>query len=939
MLSIAGIFDSCQLLAQNEVRTFYDWAPMVPLVEWWHLLLALLAGILLLAYIGLLYRADSAELPWGLKILLSALRIIAFASLILFVLGPEKRSETRIVKTSRISLLLDTSLSMGLRDPDPDGGRQTERRIDGVIQVLANNEVIGRLRQEHDVSVYRFDEKPQPEQLVVLEKIAASDLPVDQQQQLRDQARAYLQDSVWLSRVGWGVLAFSVLLGLAYIAIRWQGQDAWAAWLLCSSTLTLLAAVALLGLAYAHASEYELLAAIGLAEPTNEARLETGAVPAAAPADADVDPGDDANPPADVDWASVLNPSGTATRLGQAVEFIVNKERGGPIAGIVLVTDGRDNLGGNPSRTAALAAEAGIPVFCVGVGSDRQPRNVRVDDLQAPPRVFPNDKFQIKAQIQAAGMAGQTTTVRLISMDEDGQEAELVEDERSITLAEDGILTPVEFELARGEEGRRRYVLQVDGPADDLDPADNERSALVEVIDRQTRVLMIAGGPMREFRFLRNQLFRDDDVYLAVWLQSAQSGADQESDELLADFPATREEMFEYDCVIAFDPDWRELTVQQAQLLEKWIAEQAGGLVIITGPVQTPEWTRRARGDQAMDLIRRIYPVTFYSQASPTLKPGRFGGDQAFPIQFTREGRAADFLWLGDNALLSQENWDRFAGVYGYYAVHEQKAGADVLARFSDPDTVINEELPIYMATQFYGAGRVFFQASGEMWRLRSTDVGFFEDFYNQLIRWASQGRLLRDSQRGVLLADKQQCWVGDQVIVQAILRDAQDQPLVAERVSAILARPDGETEPMTLLAAQDAVRAGTFTSQFTALIDGDYRVSLAIPDSAELDVLSTTIEARIPDLEKARPQRNDALLQDLADKSGGKLYLGAEQLLRPQDDPDSLLALAGPQDQVTFLPGTPSREFARRLMVVLLTMVVMSLAFEWLIRRLHRLA
>ena len=934
-LDMQRCFDLSSWLAQNEIRTFYDWAPMVPLVEWWHLLLALVAGLMLVGYILLMYRADSAELPMGLRFLLTALRIVAFTALVFFVLGPEKRSETRIVKTSRISLLVDTSLSMGLRDPAADGQQQSKRRIDGVIETLANNSTVNQLRQEHDVTIYRFDEQPQPVQLAVLKKFESAGPKQDQQQQLRDQAQAYLTDAVLLGRIGWAVLGFSLLVGVAYLSFRLQSEQTWASWMLATSVLSLHVAVALIGIAYAHASEFEWLAAVGISEPRESPRVETSTLPQN-PAESAEDEASDA--PA-IDWQQEFSPTGTATRLSQAIEFVVNKERGGPMAGIVVVTDGGDNLGSNASRAAALAAEAGIPIFCVGIGSDRQPRNVRVDDLQAPPRVFPNDKFRIKAQLQATGMVGESATVRLMSMDEQGGEAEMVEAEETVSLLEDGILLPLEFEVSRAEEGRRRYVLRVDVANEDLDPRDNERSAMVEVIDRQTRVLVIAGGPMREFRFLRNQLYRDDDIYLSVWLQSAQAGADQESNELLTDFPATREEMYEYDCVIAFDPDWRELTAPQAQLLEKWIAEQAGGMVIVAGPVQTPEWTRRARGDEAIDLIRRVYPVSFYSQGSPTLKPGRFGGELAFPIQFTREGRAADFLWLGDNSLDSQENWDQFAGVYGYYAVHEQKAGADVLARFSDPDTVINDELPIYMASQFYGAGRVFFQASGEMWRLRSTDVAFFQDYYTQLIRWASQGRLLRDSQRGVLLADKQQCWVGDQVMVQAILRDSQDQPLVAEKVEAILRKPDGETERMTLLAAQDAVRAGTFTAQFTALIDGDYRISLAIPDSAEAEVLSTTVEAKIPDLEKSRPQRNDTLLLQLADKSGGKLYLGANELLRSRDDPDSLLALAGPQDQVTFLPGTPSREFARRLMMVLLTLVVLALGSEWLLRRLHRLA
>jgi hypothetical protein len=35
---------------------------------------------------------------------------------------------------------------------------------------------------------------------------------------------------------------------------------------------------------------------------------------------------------------------------------------------------------------------------------------------------------------------------------------------------------------------------------------------------------------------------------------------------------------------------------------------------------------------------------------------------------------------------------------------------------------------------------------SGELWRLRGIDVGYFERLYTQLVRHVSQGRLLRGS-------------------------------------------------------------------------------------------------------------------------------------------------------------------------------------------------
>ena len=113
-------------------------------------------------------------------------------------------------------------------------------------------------------------------------------------------------------------------------------------------------------------------------------------------------------------WQQALLPRGTETRLGDAIRAIVNKERGGPLAGIVVATDGGNNAGIDCDVSAKVAQAAGIPVFAVGLGSDRQPVNARVVDLEAPKRVYPGDKFTLTGYLQAYGLAGRLVNVQLL---------------------------------------------------------------------------------------------------------------------------------------------------------------------------------------------------------------------------------------------------------------------------------------------------------------------------------------------------------------------------------------------------------------------------------------------------------------------------------------------------------------------------------------------
>jgi ABC-type uncharacterized transport system substrate-binding protein len=371
------------------------------------------------------------------------------------------------------------------------------------------------------------------------------------------------------------------------------------------------------------------------------------------------------------------------------------------------------------------------------------------------------------------------------------------------------------------------------------------------------------------------------------------------------------------------------------RIVERWVAEKAGGLAVIAGPVFTPQWSGRRRGDPRTDMLKALYPVVFYSQSSATLSLGRFGSEKAWPLQFSRDGLEAEFLWLDENAAASEKAWQQFEGVCGYYAVKEVKPGARIYARFGDPDTAIDNLQPIYMAGQFYGSGRVFFMASGEMWRVRAVDDVYFEQFYTKLIRWISEGRLLRDSSRGVLLVDKDRCALGDQIAVRAILEDAQHRPLSAEQVQAVLVQPDSTRAPLTLKKAKDEGRGGVFVEQFTALQEGDYQIQLQHPAAAD-QVLVREVRVKIPAKETEFPERNDALLRDIADKTGGDYYVGVAAAAGGNGTTRASLAqIIKPQDQSTILPGTPDRAFERQLMGWLLGLICGVLCMEWLLRRL----
>jgi hypothetical protein len=137
----------------------------------------------------------------------------------------------------------------------------------------------------------------------------------------------------------------------------------------------------------------------------------------------------------------------------------------------------------------------------------------------------------------------------------------------------------------------------------------------------------------------------------------------------------------------------------------------------------------------------------------------------------------------------------------------------------------------------------------------------------------------------------------------------------------------------------KDEARDGTYVEQFVALQEGDYRVELQHPTAGD-QLLIREVRAKIPAAETESPERNDLVLRDIADKTGGDYFVGIESALgRDGTGRAPLPNLIKPQDQVTILPGTPDRTFERLLAGWLIGLICGVLCLEWLLRRLSKLA
>lgn len=922
--------------SSTNTVTAYQFSRLAEMPYWsqWAILTAAVVGIV--GFVWWWSRRDTHALPTLSRFVLFGLRVTAMLGLLFFFFNLEKKTQREVRENSRVAVMVDTSQSMGLSDEAPGPGSDPTSRADKAISLVSQSELLEELRKNHDVSVLTFDDSSPPQSVAFFPRSAEAQVDTQKTQSATfDQQWA---EMTWITWTGVGLVAFGLVTLLA--AGLWATSSA-ASTLNLLSAVSLLAAVVLVGFGDLKNDEVRPWDIV-LGQPGPKSAEEFPPSPAAEEEGHQLEI-------ADVDWAKSLQPTGLETRIGDAIVQLVNKERGGPFAGILLVSDGANNEGTAPIDAARMAREIGARILTVGLGSDVQPESVRIVDLEAPAKAYPGDQFQIRGYLQGFGMPNKFVTLQIASgvMNEDGSFKEESIDLASepIRLGEDGEVIPVDFQITPDKVGTRAYQLRISSASEtDLDKSDNQKTVKVQIVHQRNRVLLLAGGPTREYRFLRNQLFRDKDVELHVLLQTGERGISQESDELLFDFPSDPAELFEgYDCIVAFDPDWSKLSRQQIELLERWVSEKAGGLIVIAGPIYyTQNWQSLGRENKSFDstainIIKDLHPVTFF-RINPNSE-SKFGSKTPHKVILTPEGKKTEAIRLDSSADVSNRIWERFPGVYGYYTVKDAKPGAAVWAEVDGGATSLGGKSPIYMASQFYGAGRVVFLGSGEIWRLRSMGVGYFETFYTKLIRYASQGRLSRDSSRGLLLVSADRVSLGETVDVRAFLTDAQHNPLTEPQIDAIVVHPDGSQQSLMLRQLPE-FEEGQYVGQFTPLKDGQYRVEVMLPGGGDDSLLTREVRARIPDREIANPRRDDAVLTALSSETGGKSIVGINDLMKS----DQLPALVGPdalppRDMFTALPDLTDRTFQQMLRGWLMAFIVLALSVEWIQRRFAKLA
>jgi len=607
-----------------------------------------------------------------------------------------------------------------------------------------------------------------------------------------------------------------------------------------------------------------------------------------------------------------LPPRAGATDVLGALEAVAAGAGGSTrkLAGALVVSDGADNAAlaeGLGADARARLRALGVPVNAVAVGRSA-PKDLAIERVAVDDFAFVRNTVTVEATIRARGFADEE--VRLV-------------------LRREG--TVVASATVRLERGRDRYtvplafapdatgtfVFTVAAPvlSGEAVAENNARSFVLRVIRDRVRVLLVAGRPSWDVRFLRGLLKQDPNVDLVSFFILRSNADDPGPQHELSLIPFPVREIFgdqlrTFDAVLfvnfAYAP-YRGLEIERFLPNLRDYVRNGGALAMIGGEQSFGDGRY---GETPLAEVLPVAPIDGTAMVEGAVRP-----------RLTAEGRRHPVTSLAPGEAQNEAAWDLLPPVTAVNLTRTLPPGAGASVLLEAPGVPVQGAPAPLVAVREVGAGRTLAVVTDASWRwgFLAAEGGqgnrAYLRFWNSALRW-----LVRDPGLAPLQVEPDAPAVepGDPVGIAISARGPDWGPAAGRRVSAELVAEDGRA-----VARGEAVADAEGLARLELVPPGPGAYKIVARGEGGPDVATGAVAVR-----GAGPEDSDAaprpdLLSAIAEATGGRFAAVPGDGL-----PD--LALADPEVV----------EIGRRKSVPVwdrwwyLAALAATLAGEWILRR-----
>jgi hypothetical protein len=470
-------------------------------------------------------------------------------------------------------------------------------------------------------------------------------------------------------------------------------------------------------------------------------------------------------------------------------------------------------------------------------------------------------------------------------------------------------------------------VLPLDG---ETELRNNEQTLAIDLVDRPLRLLYLDGYPRWEYRFLKNVLARERSLtFVATLLSPGRRFISEGAEEVFA-MPTTDADWDRFDVFMLGDLQANVFTPEQLAQVRRRVATGGAGLVWIAGEAGVPQ---AFVGTPLADLL----PIVARSEAPEIWNQDVVMRPTPLAQQLGVLRLAAPGVADGWPAELSDPSsgWSRLRWAQRLTA-DRLKPAAEVLATAEPTEGATGAQASPLVVTMRYGAGRIVYIATDEVWRFRyGRGEEYVERFYLQLIRLLGRESVSRSGRAAVLEVIPPRVQIGQaarvrvELVDQSLTEAGGTGPGTSMRVR-IAPEPaaDGSSggggAEVTLRSEGPGSRV--FVGAWVPSTPGRFGAQ-AIATILDGQDVRAQVEAFDASDELRRPEADHTFLEMVARQSGGAVLKEADLARLGSILPRREVRVVSPSKEETL--------WDRSIWLLLLAGLVGA---EWVLRRLTRL-
>jgi uncharacterized membrane protein len=565
---------------------------------------------------------------------------------------------------------------------------------------------------------------------------------------------------------------------------------------------------------------------------------------------------------APVDPAAAVPPTGGRTDLLGALQGAATGAGGASrrLAGALVLSDGADNAALQDGLSPATRAELrslGAPVNAVAVGRDA-PKDLAIERVATDDFAFVRNTLTVEATLRARGFAGEEVPVVL------RREGAIVAQTRvRLEAGKDRYTVPLSF----APDATGTFVFTVATPVlpGEAVAENNQRSFVLRVIRDRVRVLLVAGRPSWDERFLRGLLKQDPNVDLVSFFILRTNSDNPGPQEELSLIPFPIAEIFgsqlrTFDAVIfvnfAYAP-YRSMEIERYLPNIRDYVRGGGAFAMVGGEQSFGD------GRYGDTPIAEILPVDALDGAGDVQ-------DEVHP-RLTVEGRRHPVASLAPGEGANDAAWAALPPLAGLNLTRPLPPGSGASVLLEAPGVLVGGRPAPVVAIREVGAGRSLAVTtdSSWFWGFLAADSGqgnrAYQRFWSSALRW-----LVRDPDLTPLKVEPDAPSVepGAPLGLTITARGPDWGPAAGKKVSASLVSEDGK-----VVARGDATVGADGTARLELTPPGPGAYKIAARGEGEAgpgDAATSAVAVRGAGPEDADAAPRPELLSALSEATGG---------------------------------------------------------------------